>query len=208
MVTHRLANRLGLTGLCLVAVAAMCLGRTSLTPLQLLDGLRPAGGAPPLSATLAPLCLPRVVLAVAVGVALATAGLLMQTVTDNPLATPLVLGIGSGAHLAVLLAMALAPQWGRSGVLLSALLGAAACAVSDIIRRCGSEGMIVNGSADWGISDPLSLPKVIRHMQHDGHDERTIRRLVFENAMALYSQCDRWQPELKMTPVDPREFQR
>ena len=80
--------------------------------------------------------------------------------------------------------------------------------VSEIIRQFGSERMIVNGSADWGISDPLSLPKVVEHLRRDGHDETTIQRLVFENANAFYSQSPKWQPELNLVPVDPRQFQR
>ncbi len=80
--------------------------------------------------------------------------------------------------------------------------------VSDIIRQFGSDRMIVNGSADWGISDPLSLVKVVEHMQGDGHDEATIQKLVFDNANAFYSQSPNWQPDLDIKPMDPREFQR
>jgi uncharacterized protein len=80
--------------------------------------------------------------------------------------------------------------------------------VSAIIRQHGSAKMIVNGSADWGVSDPLSLPKVVEYLRGDGHGEETIRRLVFENAMAFYGQSPRWRPRLDLEPVDPREFQR
>jgi predicted metal-dependent TIM-barrel fold hydrolase len=80
--------------------------------------------------------------------------------------------------------------------------------VSDIIREYGSERMIVNGSADWGVSDPLSLVKVVNHMANDGHSEETIRDLVFKNAMAFYGQSEKWRPELDLVPMDPREFQR
>jgi predicted metal-dependent TIM-barrel fold hydrolase len=80
--------------------------------------------------------------------------------------------------------------------------------VSNLIREFGSERMIVDGSADWGVSDPLSLVKVVEFMAADGHDAATIQRLVFDNAMAFYSQSPRFQPELNITPMDPREFQR
>lgn len=80
--------------------------------------------------------------------------------------------------------------------------------VSAIIRRVGAERIIVSGSADWGVSDPLSLVKVAGHMEKDGHDEETIRRLVFGNAMAFYSQCPKWRPRFDLTPIEPREFQR
>ncbi len=80
--------------------------------------------------------------------------------------------------------------------------------VSDLIRQYGSERMIVNGSADWGISDPLSLIKVAEWMRQDGHAEATIRQLLFENPMRFYGQSPRWRPELELAPVDPQTFQR
>jgi predicted metal-dependent TIM-barrel fold hydrolase len=80
--------------------------------------------------------------------------------------------------------------------------------VSGIIREFGSDRMIVNGSADWGVSDPLSLVKVVKHMQQEGHSEDTIQDLVFNNAMSFYSRSDCWKPELDLVPIDPREFQR
>ncbi|MFW5841457.1 MAG: hypothetical protein ACOCZE_12820, partial [Planctomycetota bacterium] len=80
--------------------------------------------------------------------------------------------------------------------------------VSNIIRQFGAERMIVNGSADWGISDPLSLVKVVEYMQNDGHDGQTIQRLVRDNAMSFYSASENWKPDFDLVPVDPREFQR
>ncbi len=80
--------------------------------------------------------------------------------------------------------------------------------VSAMIHQFGSERMIVNGSADWGISDPLSLVKVVAFMQTDGHTAETIQRLVYGNAMAFYGQTPKWQPRTDLTPVDPTTFQR
>ena len=80
--------------------------------------------------------------------------------------------------------------------------------VSDIIRTFGSDRMIVNGSADWGVSDPLSLVKVVDFMSQDGHDPSTIENLVMRNAMAFYSGSEHWKPQLDLTPIDPHEFQR
>jgi predicted metal-dependent TIM-barrel fold hydrolase len=80
--------------------------------------------------------------------------------------------------------------------------------VSKMIHQYGSERIIVNGSADWGVSDPLSLVKVVSHMQKDNHEESTIQNLVFENAMKFYSHSPNWKPELDLTPVNPEEFQR
>jgi len=80
--------------------------------------------------------------------------------------------------------------------------------VSAIIRKYGSERMIVNGSADWGVSDPLSLIKVVARLRKDAVSEVDIHRLTFDNAMAFYSQSGNWKPDFTIQPMDPREFQR
>ena len=80
--------------------------------------------------------------------------------------------------------------------------------VSAIVRQYGSEKLIVSGSADWGVSDPLALVKVIRQLQDDGHDDEAIQRLVSGNAMAFYSNSPRWQPRMDLEPIDPHKFQR
>ncbi len=80
--------------------------------------------------------------------------------------------------------------------------------VSHIVRTHGADKLIVSGSADWGVSDPLSLVKVVGYLADDGHDEQTIRKLVFDNAMDFYGRSDRWTPEFDIEPMDPREFQR
>ncbi len=80
--------------------------------------------------------------------------------------------------------------------------------VSNIIRQHGSERMVVNGSADWGVSDPLSLVKVVKQMRQEGHSDETVERIVFRNAMAFYGQSPRWLPSFALTPIDPHVFQR
>lgn len=80
--------------------------------------------------------------------------------------------------------------------------------VSAIIKRTGADRVIVSGSADWGVSDPLALVKVVDYMKDDGHDEDTIERLVFGNADAFYRQSPKWKPDFDIAPLDPHEFQR
>jgi len=80
--------------------------------------------------------------------------------------------------------------------------------VSAILRQYGSERMIVNGSADWGVSDPLSLVKVVARLREDDFSGEPIQRLVRDNAMAFYSASPNWKPDFGIQPLDPREFQR
>jgi len=80
--------------------------------------------------------------------------------------------------------------------------------VSDLVKEFGSERMIINGSADWGISDPLSLVKVVDYMKKDGHTEETVKSILFDNPNAFYSSNPKWKPRLDLIPIDPKEFQR
>jgi uncharacterized protein len=80
--------------------------------------------------------------------------------------------------------------------------------VSAIIREYGAERMMVDGSADWGVSDPLSLVKVVEQLARDGVAEDAISRLVCGNAMELYGHSPNWRPDFTLQPIDPHEFQR
>ncbi|MFP4105552.1 MAG: TatD family hydrolase [Phycisphaerae bacterium] len=80
--------------------------------------------------------------------------------------------------------------------------------VSEIIRKHGAEKTIVSGSADWGVSDPLSLVKVVNYLKQDGHDAETIQRLVYGTADEFYSNSPNWRPDFDIHPWDMREFLR
>jgi len=80
--------------------------------------------------------------------------------------------------------------------------------VSEMIRKFGNDRMIINGSADWGISDPLSLVKVVEYMKSDDHSEKTLKSLLFDNPNSFYSSSRNWKPRLNIEPLDPKIFQR
>lgn len=75
-------------------------------------------------AQLLPLRIPRLLAAISAGALLAAAGVLMQRVSGNPLASPEVLGIGGGAALGVTAYILLFPTQGGAFLLLSSLAGA------------------------------------------------------------------------------------
>jgi len=80
--------------------------------------------------------------------------------------------------------------------------------VSEIVREYGADKMIVDGSADWGVSDPLSLVKVVEHLRKDGHGEDVIQKLVHDNAMAFYGHSPNWKPRFDIEPIPVSEYQR
>ncbi len=61
----------------------------------------------------------------------------------------------------------------------------------NIVDEVGTERMMVNSSADWGISDPLSVPRVVVEMRKRGYTSEQIRRVVWDNPVAFYSQSGR-----------------
>lgn len=80
--------------------------------------------------------------------------------------------------------------------------------VVDILKRWGIERTLVNSSADWGVSDPTSLPKVAGFMKQQGFPPEQIQRLLLDNPMAFYSQNPRFQPQLDLPYIDPAQYQR
>jgi len=92
--------------------------------LAFLSGEAVARSDPQLQTVLLSLRLPRMVAALLVGSALGVAGMLMQTVTRNPLAEPGLLGVNAGAALGVVVGIAWAGAENGPGYLLWAGLGA------------------------------------------------------------------------------------
>jgi iron complex transport system permease protein len=67
---------------------------------------------------------PRVAAAAAAGALLAVAGTLMQRLTGNPMASPEVLGVSSGAALGIVLLLIAVPEFTRSQMAIAATTGA------------------------------------------------------------------------------------
>src|SRR6187401_2926874 len=63
----------------------------------------------------------------------------------------------------------------------------------DIIEMVGTDRIMANSAGDWGKSDPLAVPEMIQEMKRRGHPESAIRKVVYENPLAFFRQCARWQ---------------
>ena len=94
--------------------------------------------------------LPRVAAGVLAGIGLSTAGVLLQTVTSNDLAGPNIIGVNSGAGLAVIGLLTFAPGAGKL-LPLAAFLGAFAAAllIAAVAGRMGASrsGIVLIGIA-------------------------------------------------------------
>ncbi|MBT6278078.1 MAG: hydrolase TatD [Chromatiales bacterium] len=65
----------------------------------------------------------------------------------------------------------------------------------DIVRRYGTERIFCDSSADWGVSDPLAVPKTYHLMLERGIDEATARAVCYDNALAAYGQSGQIQAD-------------
>ncbi len=80
--------------------------------------------------------------------------------------------------------------------------------VVDILRRWGLERVTVNSSADWGVSDPCSLPKTADFMREQGFTEPQVAQIMHDNPLAFYSQTPKFKPQLDLPYIDPAIYQR
>ncbi len=56
----------------------------------------------------------------------------------------------------------------------------------EILKRYGGERVIVDSACDWGVSDPLGVPKTARLALASGVPEATVRMACYGNALAAY----------------------
>lgn len=58
----------------------------------------------------------------------------------------------------------------------------------EIVKMYGSERIMVNSAADWGVSDPLSVYKTAYLMEKKGVEEKEINNVVYQNALSFFAQ--------------------
>jgi predicted metal-dependent TIM-barrel fold hydrolase len=61
-----------------------------------------------------------------------------------------------------------------------------------LVKKYGVDRMIVNSAADWGISDPLKVPKTTDAMRALGIPEESIHEVVWNNPVTFFSQSGRF----------------
>ncbi|MGN1307289.1 MAG: FecCD family ABC transporter permease [Faecousia sp.] len=102
-----------LAGLCILTLAAAALslwiGSVQLSPMQVLNALFGHDRSSTAARIVLYTRLPRTCAALLAGAALAVSGVVIQTVLNNPLASPSIIGVNSGAGLAVAVVCAAAP---------------------------------------------------------------------------------------------------
>jgi len=169
-----LSTALGLILVAAVVVSAIT-GQLTISPSDVVGSLLKwmgianswAPADPVIESTLQVVRFPRIVMALAVGAALAVAGALMQAVFGNPLAEPGVVGVSSGAALGASTAIVFGISASGGGVALLAFLGGlGATLLVYAVARAGGRtevvtllltGIAINAFAQAGLAFVLFL---------------------------------------------------
>lgn len=65
---------------------------------------------------------------------------------------------------------------------------------ANILDTWGPERVMVNSSADWGVSDPLSVPRVVLELTRRGWAPDAIQKVVWDTPRDFYKQSGRLRP--------------
>lgn len=76
----------------------------------------------------------------------------------------------------------------------------------EVVRRYGSERIFIDSSADWGVSDPLAVPKTARLMLERGIARHDVEAICYKNALLAFGQSGQMQEAhwLSPEPIDQR----
>lgn len=76
----------------------------------------------------------------------------------------------------------------------------------EIVRTYGPERILVDSAADWGVSDPLAVPKTARLMLERGIPEADVVATCYANALTAYGQSGQMKEDDWLNPpaVDQR----
>jgi len=60
--------------------------------------------------------------------------------------------------------------------------------MAEVVKHYGPQQIMIDSSADWGVSDPLSVPKTARVMLERGIPEENVELTTWSNAVEAYGQ--------------------
>ena len=78
--------------------------------------------------------------------------------------------------------------------------------VVEILKQYGAERIIVDSACDWGISDPLGVPKTAKLALERGVPESDVRLACYQNALDAYGQSGQIKEDDWLNPpaIDQR----
>jgi uncharacterized protein len=61
-----------------------------------------------------------------------------------------------------------------------------------LVQQYGAHRILINSAADWGVSDPLKVPKTARAMKEAGIDADTVDTICWKNPVNFFAQSGRF----------------
>ena len=78
----------------------------------------------------------------------------------------------------------------------------------DVVKKYGSDRIIIDSAADWGMSDPLAVPKTAQLMLEHGIPEEQVTAVCYGNTLKAYGQSGEMKADdwLKPPAIDQRQL--
>lgn len=73
--------------------------------------------------------------------------------------------------------------------------------MTKIVLEYGVERMVINSAADWGVSDPLMVPRTVMKLQQARVADEQIETLVWKNPVAFFAQSGRLDEDALAWPA-------
>jgi uncharacterized protein len=76
----------------------------------------------------------------------------------------------------------------------------------EIVRSYGTERIFCDSACDWGVSDPLAVPKTAELMRRGGISETDIEKVTYRNPLYAYGKSGQIKEDdwLNPAPIDQR----
>uniref|UniRef100_UPI0030D70B65 iron ABC transporter permease n=1 Tax=Vibrio caribbeanicus TaxID=701175 RepID=UPI0030D70B65 len=159
--------------------------------IALMVGKTPSGWSTTLTQSLFDLRAPRIMVALLAGIGLAFAGTVIQRISNNPMASPEVLGISSGAALALVLGTLTGVAIEREQQMLLGTLGAAS--VTGLVWLMGRRHTFApTQTLLTGIALSAGLDALLRIAMSSGHDNAAALLTWLSGSTYLVSLGDMW----------------
>lgn len=78
----------------------------------------------------------------------------------------------------------------------------------EVVKKYGSDRIFIDSAADWGMSDPLAVPKTAQLMLQNGIPEEQVSAVCYGNALKAYGQSGEMQADDWLNPpaIDQRQL--
>lgn len=72
----------------------------------------------------------------------------------------------------------------------------------EVVKQYGSNGIFINSAADWGVSDPLAVPKTAALMLAQGISAQDVQKVCYSNALVAFGKSGQFN-EMDWLQSDP-----